>query len=107
MRIRTANSILLAALLSISAGYSQADVPLKSKAYECEELQRLVADKERVYLKGIFGSKSSVYASSSSCHYLHEVPIKSAWKTKDVFSCVVGYRCLSRVDLEDSFGSGE
>lgn len=105
MRIRALQSIALAAVFFASSN-SIAEVPLKSRSFQCQELKQLVAEKERVYLKGFLGSKSSVYASASSCNYLHEVAVKSAWRTKDKFSCVVGYRCLARVDLEDRFGYG-
>ncbi len=104
MRIRTANSLLLASLLIAASGTSVAEVPLKARAYQCQELRDLVTEKERVYLKGFLGSKSSVYSSASSCSELHEVAVKSAWRTSDVFSCVIGYRCLPRVDIDDRFG---
>jgi len=104
MRIRSAYSIVIATLLLVTSGHSLAETPLRSRDYQCEELRQLVADKGRVYLRGFLGSKSSVYSSAESCDYLHEVAIKSAWRTKDVRSCVVGYRCLSRLDLEGKFG---
>lgn len=106
MRIRTLQSVALAALFALAGGNSIAEVPLNARSFQCEELKQLVAEKGRVYLRGILGTKSSVYASASSCNDIHEVAVKSAWRTKDVFSCVVGYRCLDRVDLEDSFGFG-
>lgn len=106
MNAKTASILLASSLLLAASGVTKAEVPLKSKAYQCAELKQLVVEKERVYLQGFLGSKSVVYSSASSCNYFHEIPKSSAWRTKDVFSCVVGYRCLSRVFQESFFGRG-
>jgi hypothetical protein len=106
MRIGTLQSVALAALFSLVGGNSIAEAPINARSYQCQELKQLVADKGRVYLKGILGTKSSVYASPGSCNEIHEVAVRSAWRTKDVFSCVVGYRCLPRIDLENRLGFG-
>ena len=102
MRIRTTNSLVLASLLMFASSNGMAEVPIKAKAYQCQELQQLVTEKERLYLKGFLWTKSVVYSSASSCNVLHETALKSVWPTKDVFSCVVGYRCLPRLDLENN-----
>lgn len=96
MHIRNVTAAVLAAATLITGGHAFAETALSSKAYQCQELRQLVADRERVFLKGFLGTKSSVYADASSCHYLHEIAMKSAWRTSDVRSCVVGYRCMSR-----------
>jgi len=80
MRIRTLQSVALAALFSLVGGNSIAEAPINARSYQCQELKQLVADKGRVVI--------------------------SAWRTKDVFSCVVGYRCLPRIDLENRLGFG-
>jgi hypothetical protein len=98
MLIRNVTAAVLAAATLVTVGNAFAETALASKAYQCQELRQLVADRERVYLKGFLGLKSSVYAEASSCHYLHEIPLKSAWRTSDVRSCVVGYRCISRYE---------
>jgi len=104
MRIKSLYLIVIATLLLGAGSDVLAETPLKARGYQCQKLKQLVADKERIYLKGLLGSKSSVHASASSCHYLHEVAIKSAWRTKDVRSCVVGYRCLSVFQIRGRIG---
>jgi len=104
MRFKTVTAIVLATTALVTGGNAFAQKALASKAYQCQELRQLVAEKERVYLKGLLGSKSTVYASASSCNYIHELAYKSAWRTSDVRSCVVGYRCISK--FSTLFGGG-
>lgn len=103
MKMRKTHSGIALLVLVFGAGTSIAEAPLNTRSYQCQELKALVAQRDRVVLKGFLGSQSTVYASASSCHYEHETPFKSAWKTKDVLSCVVGYRCRSRLGV-DGFG---
>lgn len=106
MHARTASLLLASSLLFAASGVTAAGEPIKAKTYQCEDLKQLVADKDRVYLKGFLGTKSVVYSSASSCNSSHQIPVSSAWRTRDVFHCVVGYRCLSRVFEEDFFRRG-
>ena len=94
-------SIVFCSACIIETGGSRAGTD--SRRFQCQELTELVASQEKMYLRGVFGSGSLVYASADSCHSLLERPIASAWKTKDVFSCVVGFRCLNNDTFESDF----
>ena len=108
MSVKSANSSLALVLMALlcssclakSAGSLSAT---DSRNYTCRELKDLVAERDQLYLSGFLGSKASVYASASSCDFQLERPIASAWRTKDEFSCVVGYRCREVIGL-DGFG---
>ena len=103
MRAKTASLLLASSLFVAASSVTTAEEALKARTYQCKDLKQLVIDKDRVYLKGFLGTKSVVYSSASSCNSSHQIPVSSAWRTRDVFSCVVGYRCLSRVFEEDFF----
>ena len=103
MHAKTASLLLASSMLIAASGVTATEAPLKARTYQCADLKQLVVDKDRVYLKGFLGTKSVVYSSASSCNSAHQIPVSSAWRTRDVFSCVVGYRCLSRVFEEDFF----
>ena len=109
MSVRSANStvaIVLMALLCSAcvAKSSNSLTATDSRSYGCQELKQLVAERQQVYLRGFLGSKASVYATESSCDSILEKPVASAWRTKDVFSCVVGFRCQEVIGLEGGFG---
>ena len=108
MSARPASQILailsVAILCSACVAKSSTSVSgLDSKTFQCHELKQLVAEREQVHLRGILGSSSSVFASSDACNIVSERPVPSAWRTRDQFSCVVGFRCLANRDLQSEF----
>lgn len=104
MSTRSASLTAAILLLSFTAGTSIAEAPISSRSYQCQELRDLVAERKRVVLRGFLGTSRSVYASPASCDNVVEKAVKSSWRTKNVFSCLVGYTCNSAVGLE-GFGS--
>ena len=74
---------------------------LNSKDYQCRELQDLADEQGQVFLRGFLGASSLVHASEKSCASFVERPVVSAWRTKDVFSCVVGFRCAQTDTLDN------
>lgn len=77
---------------------------VNARSYQCNDLKQLVAERQQVVLTGFLGTSSSVYASADSCDTILEKSFPSAWRTSDVFSCVVGYRCEEIIGKESSFG---
>ena len=96
----TVKTTIAITLLTLACGASVADSPLRARNYQCQELRNLVSDTGGVELKGFLGSRAWVFPSESSCDIVNEIPAKSAWRTKDKFACVAGYRCESLIDLE-------
>lgn len=62
--------------------------------FECFELKQLVEERQQIFLQGFLGTQSSVFASANSCNPAFEDAVASAWRTKDDFACVVGFRCV-------------
>ena len=101
LSVATVTMVLLGSACAIQTGGSRTGV--QSKDYECKELKELIDVQEKLFIRGFLGSSSLVFASADSCHPILEVPLSSSWNTKDVFSCVVGYRCLNNDTLDDDF----
>ena len=97
----TAVLTLLCSACVFETGGSRTGVD--SRDYRCQELQDLAASQGKVFLRGFLGASSLVHASAQSCHSFVEQPVISAWRTKDVFSCVVGYRCARSDTLDSDF----
>jgi len=76
---------------------------IQADTYACNDLQQLVAEQQQVTLSGFLGTVS-VYASANSCDSILDRPIPVAWRTTDVFSCVVGYRCEEVIGKEGPGG---
>ena len=90
---------LLGSACTFQTGGSRTGI--QSRDYQCQELKDLIDEQEQLFLRGVLGSSSIVFASADSCHSILERPIASAWKTRDVFSCVVGYRCMDNNTLDN------
>jgi len=95
-------STIAVLLLSCAASASIAAGAIRTKDFSCQELRSIIVERESVLLKGLLGSRITVHSKASGCDIFHQVPLKSAWRSKDRFSCVVGYRCQKRIDLEDT-----
>ena len=102
MSNRTVKSTIAVLFLSLVAGASIAAGAVRSKDFTCQELRTLVVEREKVKLKGFLGTRITVHSEARGCDIVHEVPFPSSWRAKDHFSCVVGFRCERRIDLEDT-----
>lgn len=99
--VAIATAVLLFSACTIQTGGSRTGI--HPKDYQCQELKELINEQEKLFLRGALGSSSLVFASADSCHSIIETPLASSWKTRDVFSCVVGYRCLSKSSFGNDF----
>jgi len=104
MNMRSTSLAAAILLLSFTAGTSIAESPINTRSYQCQELIDLVAERKKVVLRGFLGTSRSVHASPASCENVVQKAVKSSWRTKNVFSCAVGYTCNSAVGLE-GFGT--
>jgi len=91
MGIRTAKTIALIIMLTLS-GYSSADDALNGRGFTCLELQKIIYERQSVMLKGFLGSRNTIHSSPAGCSR-YKRPVWTAWRTKDRFSCPVGYLC--------------
>ena len=94
-------TLLLCAACVFETGGSRTGI--NTRDYQCRELQDLADEQGKVFLRGFLGASSLVYASAGSCQSFVERPVVSAWRTKDVFSCVVGYRCARTDTIDNDF----
>jgi len=104
MSVRSAGLALAIASMALSSGSCAFQSPgslntTDSRSYQCEELKNVIAEQDKIYLSGFLGTRSVVFASPESCTSAFKRPTPSAWRTQDVFSCVVGYRCIDNASV--------
>ncbi len=101
LSVALVSTALFCSACTIETGGSRSGI--HPKDYQCQELKDLIDEQEKLFLRGVLGSSSLVFASADSCHSIIETPLASSWKTRDVFSCVVGYRCLNKSSFGNDF----
>lgn len=104
MSVRSTGLAVVVASMALSSGSCAFQTAgtldaVDSRSYQCEDLKQVVAEQGKAYLTGILGTRSVVVASTESCDTKFTIPVASAWRTRDVFSCVVGYRCIDNPSL--------
>jgi len=100
----TGGLLVMSVVLSACFAKSSGPAAINSKEYRCEELRALVTERQAVKLRGFLGTQGSVYASAKSCDVITEEALPSSWRTKDVFACLVGFRCQDIIGKEDFSG---